>query len=426
MSKISHFWPSVFIALMSVISLSVLAEQAPASMPEPKAGEPPQHELWLPRTLTREEKARRAASDALLAKAEYLRFGMHGPVGTLIVELGQRQYDLIEKQLDAILAKSIADPAYEFVEYDATAFANGGGAQGFEAADKSLVDAWVGARPDSPWAHYSAGMAWMSAGWKVLDESDEDATRGDQEASTDFTLAREELQKALALNPKLVNVWLALLSLDRNAKGLDQDKRDLEAALEQRPMSFLIPDQYEVTLEPSWKGSVFGMNDFAAAQLKRLSKNPRLWALQGTAAGDQGCVFCNHGDWETSLQEYNVALAYEDRPSWLEGAGDAAVGLHRYGLAYAFYQRAHHYKPGNFNYVIKSDIMDALCNPDTPPGKLEMLEREAPSYSDVHITEYPRVSGDCTYYRAELPWGDEPEAERGNVQPYALLMPKQD
>ncbi|HSC46756.1 MAG TPA: DUF4034 domain-containing protein, partial [Gammaproteobacteria bacterium] len=349
------------------------APQPSTAFPAPSVTAPPA-ELWLPRALTPQEKPRHVAADVLLMQAERLREG-YPNTQFLQDELRQHKYDLVESQLDVILAKSMADPAYEFVEQDAANFAEG--ENPVQPLDKTVIDDWVAAIPDSPWAHYSEGLRWSDKAWDARGNGwAQDITEAQWKVvHADETQARAEIRKSLTLNPKIAIAWVTLMNIDRTDGTMDDETKDFVGGSKQRPASFLIPDQFEEQLQPRWGGSMEIMDALAQAEVKKVDLNPRFWSLLGSAAADAGCAACNHYDWATSLKEYNSALIYGDRPSWLERAGDAAKYLHRYALAHAYYERAKHYKTDEFDLVIETDLMDALCNPATDPRKLAILEQ---------------------------------------------------
>lgn len=156
----------------------------------------------------------------------------------------------------------------------------------------------------------------------------------------------------------------------------------------------MLADDYQTALEPRWFGSYSNMEYFAAAMQKQIARNPRFWTLQGMPQADQGCASCNDYKWELSLKHYNAALAYGDRPVWLDHAAQAAVQLHHYGLAYRYYERESHYKPGVFDIVAEMKLMLALCDPKVSKASFRGMVEDVAKYSDIRPAEYPREAGD--------------------------------
>jgi hypothetical protein len=389
---------------------------------------PPQG-TGLPRSLTTIEKSRRVDSSLFLMKQEITNSSVRENVIKLRTELYARQYDLLDSQLDGLVQKATADSVYDLVERDLESFTDNHSLIGLPPVEGFVIDAWVKAKPNSAWSHLASasqliGMAAAARGEHFADQvsTDQWAAMGSLDKK-----ARVEVEQALKLNPKIVMAWVTLFQVDQFDGGVDDVERDYAVAEKQRSNSILIEDVHENAIEPRWDGSYEMMDGVARAKLADLKKNPRFWDLQGDASADMGygdvdehCTPCDTQQWESSLKDYNDALAYEDDANWLSRAGDAAVHLHRYGLAYAYYQRAITYMPRVFEWNAESQLMRALCDPNFEADKFEALKQDATLYAGVEVMEYPRTEGDCTYYQAELPWGDQPVANAGSVKPYVI------
>jgi hypothetical protein len=404
-------------------------QKPPAMRPIPAASTAsPPAESWLPKPLSEDERTKRTAGDQLLFRSERLDDNAPANLNRLQAELVNKQYALVETQLDAVLAKVLADPAYDLVERDASDFADSQ-MPGVEVLNKVSLDEWLKASPNNPWAHYSAGLYLLYKAWDARGQHFANDVTADQwqKMHKYAVQARSELKHALKLNPKLAMAWLMLMNVD-NLDGTASDvKRDYLAASKQRPASLLIPDQYENTLEPRWGGSYEQMDAVARSRSTSLDSNPRLWALMGFASADKGysavdehCDPCTSHQWELSLKYYNAALRYEDYTSWLGRAGDAAAHVHRYALAYKYFERAIKYRPGKFDWTVQMELMQALCDPSYDQSKLEELRQGAANYAGIQAMEYPRSQGDCTYYQAELPWDDEPIPNPGTAPAYVI------
>lgn len=391
-----------------------------APIPAASTGTPPK-EAWLPRRLTDQEKDRRLAANQFYMKSQALRATMSN-TSFLLGELANRQYDALQTQLDAAAAKAIADPAYESTEADIAEFADGN--DNFPPTDQFLLDEWVKERPSSAWAHCSEALRWFNNAWRARGDGwAKDVPEGRwPKVERDINKARAEIHKTLDLNPKIPAAWVLLMDIDRMNGGLATATRDLKDGTAQFPAGFRLAESYETSLDPHWYGSYEQMNAFAKDESSKADVNPRLWALQGESDAGRGCSRCNNYDWSTGLTEYNRALAYLDAPTWLAGAGEAAVHLHRYALAYRYYERASQYDKADFKYVVEMQLMQALCDPKVDAFKFKVLASDARTYGGIAEMNYPRSPGDCVYYAAELPWGDEPAATAGNVQNYDIHM----
>jgi hypothetical protein len=395
-----------------------------APLPAALTSAPPA-EAWLPRKLTEDEKAKRAAADAFMMYSTKLISDTPLNVLALQTELVNGQYDLMQSQLDDGLNKFLADPRYEFVVRDLIQFT--AGSSFGRASDRYLIDEWEKQRPSSPWAHHNEALYWFRMGWDVGGGSGDwadDASDDDKKQMHKYLgYARGEILQALKLQPKNTIGWVLLLDIDR-ADGKPQDmKRDYESGAKQDPASFLLPLEYAYGLNPHWHegGTYEQMDEFTQAQAAKASLNPLFWSLQGESARGKACARCNNYDWETGLKEYNLDLAYGESPSLLEDAGEAAVRLHRYALAARYFERAALYHGYEFvTNLSQLQLMQALCDPNETPLKFRALRNDAEAYGSVTIMDYPRSAGDCTYYQAELPWGDEPIPKRDLYASYSV------
>lgn len=387
----------------------------------PLKGNPPA-ETWLPPLLSDEDRKHRAAVDSALMAANHLNSSELANAGVLQSELREAQYDDMETQLDAVLAKFLADPSYELVLQYMANFAEEGHVRG-RVSDTALIKAWVAARPKSPWAHYSAGLRWSSTAWEDRGGGYAGSISDQQwqKVHQDEAQARAEIQAALKLNPKLAIAWVTLMNIDRTDSGgtLDQNTADFNQGSKQVPTSYLIADQYEITLQPRWMGSANMMDDFAQSQLANLDRNPRFWELQGEALADNACSACNDYHWDVSLKQYNAALAFVDRPDWLAAAGEAALHVHRYALAHAYYDRALAYQDDIYRRMFR-DFTVELCDPSKTPEEVEGYRHDMVMYAGLDDVQYPHGPDDCVVYQRELPWGAEPVPDTANLVAYAI------
>gem|GEM_PF-6464720 len=328
----------------------------------------------------------------------------------------------MESQLNAVQAKYLGDPDFEFVMEDASTFAEG--SSRVPPMNKAFIDAWVKLRPDSPWAHYSEGLYWSTKagddrgdGWASnVSDAQWDKMRADD------VQARKQLRKALELNPKLLMAWLTLMDVDRADPdgGIEDVAQDYKDASAQFPGSLLVADDYMISLQPRWGGSIEKMAEFANAKISDIDKNPRFWGLQGDAAADAGCLDCIDVRWEDGLKLHNVALTFEDRPSWLAQAGDAALHLYRFGLAHEYYARANSYKPGNITWATATSFLEELCDPKASPARLKRDRKDAVTRRGMPDIDYFQQPRDCGFSATELPWGDEPVPTSAGLQSYAI------
>lgn len=400
----------------------------PQPVPGPSTGAAPR-KAWWPGPLTAEQATRRAASDAFLMRSRRLDDNYGDNIKALQSALIDQRYDEVEQKLDDILAKSIADPVYDFVERDLSDFVDGSNGQApfVPKVEQPVIDAWVKARPKSAWAHYSAGLRWIDQALEARGEHFANQVSDEHWAMMHrFAVSgRAEIKKALTLNPKMYMAWTMLMNIDMMDTKLGSVWQDYIGGSKQRPYTFMLPDQIEVASEPRWGGDYGVMDAVARKTITKIDHNPRFWELLGYAASDRGygavdehCTPCTLEDWTTSLREYNAALAYSDRPTWLAGAGYAALHLKRYAVAYRYFERAVAYEPQHLDWKGEMSVLQALCDPNWSREKFESLRQESVEYGFIEDQDYPRAPGDCQYHQAELPWGSEALPEKTDTVPY--------
>ena len=393
----------------------------PAHPPMPSASTAtPPAEAWLPPAFSADDAAMRVAADQFMMKVARLADNNMNNTMFLQGELNDLKYDELDSQLDTVLVLAETDHAYELVEQQVTGFADGN--EVTQGVDKFQIDDWVKARPDSAWAHYSAGLRWFNMAWDARGSgwaSDVPKSAWHKVHLYEGN-ARVELHKALKLNPKIAPAWALLMGVDQVDAGLGDVKRDYAQGMKQRPADFEIANEYIKALDPHWLGSYPEVADFASSQQVDATANPRFRVLLGVEQGMRGCISCNHYDWATALKHYNAALHYADDAYWLDKAGEAAVHLHRYALAYRYYERAHAYGPGVFKYEAEEGLLQARCDSKEDPEKFKVLKSETYRYSGIEVIDYPGAPDDCSYYQVEVPWGDEPLPDDHGILEYSI------
>src|SRR5262249_22493477 len=150
--------PPLFVQGRPPAKPSIAPRPAPPalSMLAPATGEPG-GAIWLLPKLSADEKTKRSAADAALMQADILGSDATQNYRLLRLEIDRKQYDLVDQQLDAVLAKSEADPRYELLERELSGFAFANDALlSLGVMSRNEVDAWLSAKPRSAWAHYTS------------------------------------------------------------------------------------------------------------------------------------------------------------------------------------------------------------------------------------------------------------------------------
>jgi len=170
------------------------------------------------------------------------------------------RYDDLTRHVERFQSEFEANPSKEYWPSDA--------ASAFASAEPELgkqLDAWVAASPGSFAPYLARGAHWTAAayarrGAAYYRETAEDDLRSMREA---LDHALDDLDRALALRPKLVAAMSerirALLPLGHR----DDMRRTVDRAIEVCPTCFIVRVAYIQTLRPRWGGSYAAMRRFA-------------------------------------------------------------------------------------------------------------------------------------------------------------------
>jgi tetratricopeptide (TPR) repeat protein len=161
-----------------------------------------------------------------------------------------------------------------------------------------------------------------------------------------FMAAKQDLNKALALNPALVEAVCYLIEIDMT-EGRKQTKELYERALKINPSSFIAREFFLHTQLPRWGGSYRAMAQTMADAKPHYATAPQLKALEGRSAGDQAELLAHRGDVPgAKKRKFVEALSYGD--FWFNNQkyGEALADAGDHKSAIQQYSKVIQYKPG--------------------------------------------------------------------------------
>jgi hypothetical protein len=183
-----------------------------------------------------------------------------------------------------------------------------------DPALEPLLNEWVKRSPNSFAAHVARGNYRHRLGWHYRGGKFAKETSRGQFASMEeyFAAARVDLQRALALRPKLVAAYRRLLALDGAGKEMIGRQALLASALAICPLCYEVRATRLDDLQPRWGGSHREMERFATATRPLWSQNPRLRLLTAFADADRCALATRSNELAAAHVACDRALAVGD------------------------------------------------------------------------------------------------------------------
>lgn len=276
---------------------------------------------------------------------------------------------------------------------------------GSSFAVREVLDAWKRASPNSAFAYAASGyayeqMAGEARGAKWMKDtptsSVESMDRLLQQADTD-------LQKAIALNPRITPVYEAMIAAGGLSLGSPYALHAATQAKAVDPASFSIYSRMMWLAQPNWYGSIDAMRQVAADAQKHADKNPLLVLELSKPLSYDNLDDC---DCHTAdqLATYPTIFDQVATSQQFLSAGHAAESSHSLGLAVVYFSEALRFDPDlsderlhrlyDLNNFDESqwavDEATAMMKLDPTSGDL----LKARGYSYEMLNDYPHAAAD--------------------------------
>lgn len=246
----------------------------------------------------------------------------------------------------------------------------------------SALDKWVAQQPKSEFSHLARGifrikMGWASRGTRWASQTTQSQFSG---MESWFQGAKEELNYAITINPKLVEAYCYLIEIGMNEGG-GNTKTLYSQALKANPSSFIAREFYLHSLLPRWGGNYEEMKKVIAEMKPYYKDNPQLKVLEGRIAADLGELASFNKENQSAIKLYKIALTNGDFWFYNQNLGKSLYEADDYqgaieqfskvikdkpGYKDAFWMRAQSYKMqekfkealADINYVINIEPND--------------------------------------------------------------------
>ncbi|OOG57179.1 DUF4034 domain-containing protein [Rhodanobacter sp. C03] len=227
-------------------------------------------------------------------------------------ELDNRLAAALHAQLTQPEAHGLLDAIYlQDFHYDA-------------ASERPLLDAWKRASPKSAFAYAASGYAYaeMAQDARGEDYTEKTAPANLQSMSSLLALAENDLQQALALEPRLTPAYVAWIDGANIGRTRDFVENIGERGLAAAPADYAINSDLMFARQPIWGGSPQAMEQLASQAQAHAMENPLLKLLP-TEASFYEASDC-HCDPKIQLANYHEIFDQLPTTAIMWRAGDLA------------------------------------------------------------------------------------------------------
>ena len=307
-------------------------------------------------------------------------------------EADKRFASMLDAQLTQPSARGLLDRMFE---------------QDFDGsfAVREVLDAWKRDSPNSAFAYAASGyayekMAGIARGEKWIKDTPssnvESMDRLLQQADTD-------LQKAMALNPRITPIYDAMIAAGGLSFGQGYALKAKKQAQTVDPASFAIYSELMWLAQPNWYGSIDAMKQVAADAQKHADKNPLLVLESPKPLAYDNLDNCDCHTVE-QLATYPTIFDQVATAQQLLSAGYAAESSHSLGLAAVYFSEAMRFDPGlpdvrlhriyELNNFDESQwgVDEATQMMTADPASADLLR--ARGYSYEMLNDYPHAAAD--------------------------------
>ena len=274
-----------------------------------------------------------------------------------------------------------------------------------EDATGEMIERWLAQSPDSAHALAARGTHRVARGTEARgtalsrDTPPENFQRMDHE----LRLAKQDLEKALETNAKILRAYEAIIDAARLDGDRDLGAWALAGALRVDPKNFYIRATYQGMQTPRWGGSFEALDEIAADAQRWFDKNPRVASLRAYSISHRGYEDYAHRRYELALSAYERGLVGAPVSFDLYLAGLMADKLKRHERAVELFSQRLRFKPfdENARYYRASNNID-LKRYDAARADLEVSLENNPQ--DIYaLRAYARMLIIQKDYKGALP-----------------------
>ena len=234
---------------------------------------------------------------------------------TILNLLNNRKYSELNEKLASLQAAFEEDVRNEYILADSF--------DAFEIPDPSIepfLNEWIDSFPKHFAPHTARALYRYSRGYKYRGTEWASDTSEEQfrQMHGYFVLAKEDIHKALTINPKILSAHLLLINIARTGGSNWESNAAFEAAMRVKPESMILRSAYMHCLTPRWGGNYRAMARFASESDELMNRNPSLVVLRGYIDWDKGRSLASDGNRDEALKSYNRALSFGTSVLFLE------------------------------------------------------------------------------------------------------------
>ncbi len=207
---------------------------------------------------------------------------------------------------------------------------------------KALFDEWVDAMPDAYTAYlaratYYHRVGLAKRGEEFIKDTSNEQFVGMREAQA---YARIDIDKALALNPKLTIAYSHLISIYSTEGNTQQKFKTLKHALSVDPASYIVRRDMLYYLLPRWGGSYAAIADFLRDTEQHLNRNPDLVPLMGYLDYAKSWDTYSKKKYKKTIEYATAAVNQGEKSYYYKKRAAAYYSLKNYKSAISDYSNA--------------------------------------------------------------------------------------
>jgi len=221
---------------------------------------------------------------------------------------------------------------------------------------RSTLDAWKRASPSSAFAYAASGMAYVAMASKARGGAYIRDTPQSNIDAMDRLLAQADtdLQRAVALNPKVTPAYVSMIHAGSMSLGDDYTLNAAKRGLAATPDNYAIYGMLSGAAEPKWGGSLEAMDGVAAQAQVYVKQNPLLTILLSAEPAYKYDV-CNCES-SANWSAFPVVFDNVASTSLLSNAGFAASENGHPELAVIYLSEVMRFQPGAWGVHRRRDF----------------------------------------------------------------------
>lgn len=214
---------------------------------------------------------------------------------------------------------------------------------------RPTLDAWKRDSPDSAFAYAASGSAYVAMAWNARGGAYiSDTPQSNIDAMNRLLMeADSDLERAMALNPQVTPIYVAMMRAGSLSLGRDYIHRAVRRGLAVAPDNYSIYGMLSAVEEPRWGGSLEAMDRVAQQAQAHVKQNPLLAIMLSVEPAYRYDV-CNCRS-SANWRAYPTVFDNVASETLLTNAGNAASKNGHPKLGVIYLSEALRFQPGALN-----------------------------------------------------------------------------